>query len=67
MKKPVYLILFFTVLFACSKTEVEKIEDFSGDSGTFTDSRDGHIYKWCESGIKSGWQKTWLFYLRFTS
>lgn len=50
MKKPVYLILFFCVLFACTKDEVEEIEDFSGDSGTFTDSRDGNVYKWVRIG-----------------
>lgn len=50
MKKVVYLILSFFLLFACSKNEVEDVEDFTGDSGTFTDSRDKKVYKWLRIG-----------------
>jgi uncharacterized protein (TIGR02145 family) len=52
MKKPVFLILFYCMLFACTKDEVEEIDEFAGDSGTFTDSRDNHVYKWLRIGDK---------------
>ena len=44
--KIIYVFLFAFGLFACTQKEVEELEDFSGDSGTFTDSRDKHIYNW---------------------
>lgn len=62
MKKLVCIILSSFVLFACTKTEVEEIEDFSGDSGTFVDSRDGHVYKWVRIGDQI-WMAENLAYL----
>ena len=50
MKKVFYIILFSFVAFACTKNEVEEFEDFSGNSGTFTDPRDGQAYKWLRIG-----------------
>ncbi len=43
----VYIILFSFVVFACNQNDDDtEIEDFSGDSGTFVDTRDNHEYKW---------------------
>jgi uncharacterized protein (TIGR02145 family) len=62
MKKSVYIILSSLVFFACTKTEVEEIENFSGESGIFTDSRDNHVYKWIRIGEQI-WMAENLAYL----
>lgn len=62
MKNVIYLILLSFVIFACTKDEVEEIEDFSGDSGTFVDSRDNHVYKWVRIGDQI-WMAENLAYL----
>ena len=41
------VLLLLTV--CCSKNE-EEIDDFSGNFGTFIDSRDNHVYKWVRIG-----------------
>lgn len=50
MKKAIYIILFSFVLIACASTDDEEIDPFLEDSGNFTDSRDGKVYKWVRIG-----------------
>nr|WP_321355556.1 fibrobacter succinogenes major paralogous domain-containing protein [uncultured Draconibacterium sp.] len=51
MKKFLFFLAIVLLAFSCSKDETETPEqDFSGDSGTFTDTRDNHTYKWVRIG-----------------
>ena len=52
MKKYIYLILLTSLIFSCSDSinEEENLDDFTKDSGTFADNRDGHKYKWVRIG-----------------
>ncbi|MGQ8336304.1 fibrobacter succinogenes major paralogous domain-containing protein [Sunxiuqinia sp. A32] len=44
--KVFFLLMLMSVIISCSKDNAETIEDFTGDSGTFVDQRDGQTYKW---------------------
>lgn len=51
MKHLSLLFSIFIIFFlSCSKNDDQDIEDFSKDSGTFIDERDGHEYKWIRIG-----------------
>jgi uncharacterized protein (TIGR02145 family) len=51
MKNIFYFItILFFLISGCSKDETESIDDFSKNSGTFIDERDGHEYKWIRIG-----------------
>ena len=52
MKKFIYLILLTLLIFSCSDNlnEEENLNDFTKDSGSFVDERDGHKYKWVRIG-----------------
>jgi len=56
MKKSqvLYLLMFFSLLYitGCNEKEdvIEKEDIFEGNEGTFTDSRDGQVYKWVRIG-----------------
>lgn len=45
MKKNLYLLLISLIFLACKKND-PPADDFTGQSGVFTDTRDGHMYKW---------------------
>ena len=50
--KRFYFILFSFVFFACTTNEDIVIDEFTGDSGTFIDSRDNQVYDWLRIGDK---------------
>lgn len=64
MKKIILFLISSILLLGCSddSTNPEEQDDFSGDSGTFVDERDGHEYKWVEIGNQV-WMAENLAYL----
>ena len=67
MKKIILFLISSILLLGCSddSTNPEEQDDFSGDSGTFVDERDGHEYKWVKIGEQI-WMAENLRYLPFT-
>jgi uncharacterized protein (TIGR02145 family) len=60
--KSVFLLaLFLLIVFSCKKDEIEE-DAFAGETGTFTDSRDGNTYKWVKIGDQV-WMAENLAYL----
>lgn len=61
-----HLFLFYTIIvilfLGCSKDENQDFDEFSKDSGTFIDERDGHEYKWVKIGEQI-WMAENLAYL----
>jgi hypothetical protein len=63
MRKKLSLLLLAMLILACSEKEDQLTEDtFTGDSGTFIDSRDNHEYKWVRLGDQI-WMAENLAYL----
>ena len=50
--KKLNLFFLFVLIFTCSCSKDDNPEDneFSGDTGTFTDARDGQVYNWLRIG-----------------
>lgn len=61
-----HLFLFYTIIvilfLGCSKDKNQDFDEFSKDSGTFIDERDGHEYKWVKIGDQI-WMAENLAYL----
>jgi len=62
MKKLAQLLFFIILISLINSCEEDKKDKFSGDSGTFTDSRDGTEYNWVRIGDQI-WMAENLAYL----